>query len=538
MCCFVLTAQLIVVCCWSRYTPQMPNEHLMRWQDVTVIMVSLGIMVAIGVYCARRTQTADAYFLANRSMPGWIVAFSLMATLISSMTFLALPGSTFKDDWRFMPALALYFVPAIVAYLVFVPFFRRGQVRSAYEYLEHRFGTWARLYGAAAIIFYHVSRTGVILYVVSLPFQQMAGVPLPYVICFLGILVAIYTIAGGIEAVIYTDLLQGIALILGGLLCMPVIAHMLPGGMGQIFHEAIADQKFFQPGTLDFDFSKKTVWVIILVYQFHFLQLMCTDQAMVQRYLAMKSDADVRFGYALGIAMTIPVWLYFALIGTALYVYYKNFPTPAIDGMEPEEIFPYFILTQIPAGVAGFVIVGLLSAAMSTLDSSINASASTITTDFYRRFQHRPRDERHYLIVGRWSSVVLSAVMIAVALTIHAMRSETLMDLQTLVYSVVSAGLLSLFLLGFLTVRVGSRAALIATVATVLLVGAWVPFTTNAIQKQFPAVAQYLPNEFWIGVLPHLFLLLVGYALSFVFPRPQRDLTNLTIWTSADDDPE
>jgi len=509
----------------------MPDEHLARWQDLLVIAINLSIMVAIGVYCARKTRSADAYFLANRSMPGWVVGFSMMATIVSSMTFLAIPAATFHDDWRFMPAHTLYFIPAAVAYLVFMPFFRRGHVRTAYEYLELRFGTWARVYGAVAFLFYHMFRTGIILYAVSLAFQRMSGFDLPYVICALGILVAAYTIAGGLEAVIYTDFLQGLALIAGGLICTPIIVGFLPGGFDQIFTEAYADGKF-SVGSTAWNFDQKTVWVIILVYQFQFLQIVCTDQSMVQRYLAMKTDRDARRGFVLGTALTIPVWLYFAFVGTALYVLYKHFPDPVLANAVPEEVFPYFILTQIPAGVAGFVISGLLAAAMSTLDSSINASAATVTTDFYRRFRPSARDERHFLQVGRWFSVLFSLIMIGVALVIHFMRTETLMDVQTVVYPVVSAGLLSLFLLGFMTVRVGTRAALIATLCTVLLVWVWVILATQWGQESFPYLAGRLPNQFWIGVLPHLFLLAVGYLLSFFLPRrSDGSLENLTIWT-------
>jgi SSS family solute:Na+ symporter len=510
----------------------MPAEHLARWPDLLVIGLNLAIMVAIGVYCARKTNSADSYFLADRSMPGWVVGFSIMATIISSMTFLALPGATFKDDWRFMPAHFLYFIPAVVTYLVFMPFFRRGHIRTAYEYLEQRFGVWARVYGAMAFLFYHIFRTGIILYAVSLPFQKMSGWDLSYVICGLGFLVALYTIAGGLQAVIYTDCLQGIALIVGGLICTPIIAYLVPGGLDQIFSEAHAAGKF-SVGSTAFIFGEKTVWVIILVYQFMFLQMMCTDQSMVQRYLAIKTDKEARQGFVLGTLLTIPVWLYFAFIGTALYVFYQHFPDPALANAKPEEVFPYFILTKVPAGVAGFVISGLLAAAMSTLDSSINASAATVTNDFYRRFKSSVGTEQHYLFVGRAISVVFSLIMIGVAMAVHKLRTDTLMDMQTLVYPVVTAGLLSLFLLGFLTVRVGSRAALIATLATVALVGGWVFLNTDLGSGQFPDLAKHFPNEYWIGVLPHLFLLGLGYALSWVLPRrADSSLENLTIWTS------
>ena len=516
------------------------DSALMRWPDLVVIGLNFAAMVVIGIYCARKTSSADAYFLANRSMPGWVVAVSMMATIVSSMTFLATPGYTFHNDWRFMPAHALYFVPAIVTYFIFMPFFRRSNIRSAYEYLELRFGTWARLYGATTFLFYHMFRTGIILYSVSLPFQYMIGVDLASVIAILGILVAIYTVAGGIEAVIYTDFIQGLALMIGGLIVVPIVAYLLPGGFSQIISEAYADGKFSWGNTglesskrlAEVLYSEKTVWVIIINYQFMFLQMLCTDQNMVQRYLAMKSDKDARRGFILGTALIIPVWMYFAFIGTALYVYYKAFPATALNGVQPEEVFPYFILTQVPAGVAGFILAGLLAAAMSTLDSSINASAATLTNDFYRRFRPHAGNERHYLGVGRLFSILFAGIMILVALSIHWMRTQTLMELQTVLYPVVSAGLLSLFLLGFLTVRVGSRAALIATGSTVLLVAGWVFLTSETGERAFPSISNWIPNDFWLGVIPHLFLLVLGLLVSYAVGRDQdRCLTGLTIWT-------
>ena len=500
-----------------------------------MIALNLGVMVAIGVYCARKTRSADSYFLANRSMPGWVVGFSMMATIISSLTFLAMPGVTFQDDWRFVPGHLLYVFPALIGYCVFMPFFRRGHVRSAYEYLERRFGTWARLYGAVTFVLYHMFRVGIILYAVSLALKNMTGFEMPVIIAILGILIAVYTIAGGLEAVIYTDFLQGLALIAGGLICTPLVANLLPGGWEQIFSEAWEDGKFGL-GSTEFVFDKKTVWVIIIGYQFEFLRLVCTDQNMVQRYLAMKTDRSARRGFVLGTLLVLPAWVYFSFIGTALYVFYKHFPAPALEGAKPEEVFPYFILTQVPAGLAGFVIAGMLAAAMSTLDSSINSSAATVTTDFYRRFRPKAGDERHYLKVGRGVSVLFAAVMIGVALWIHYARTETLMDLQMVVSHVVSAGVLSLFLLGFLTVRVGSVTAVIATASTVLFVGVWVFLTTEKGTELFPRLASHLPNDFWIAVFPHLFLLGFGYLLGALFPRrSDRSLEGLTIWTRQED---
>ncbi len=216
---------------------------------------------------------------------------------------------------------------------------------------------------------------------------------------------------------------------------------------------------------------------------------MCTDQMTVQRYCAMKTDEDARRGLWLAGLLTVPVWTCFAFIGTSIYVLYKQFSEPAVANMLPEQVFPYFILTRLPAGVAGFVVAGLLSAAMSTLDSSINASASTVTNDFYRRLMAPDRSEAHYLKVGRWLSVVFGVTMITLALVIHITRTQTLMDLQTLVISIMSGGLLGLFLMGFLTRRVESRVALIATACTVLSVCVWVFADSETGQRLVPSLA-------------------------------------------------
>ena len=208
---------------------QMNGEALLRWPDLVVIGFNFLVLVGIGVYCARKNVSSEAYFLANRSMPGWVVGVSLMATLISSMTTLAIPGFTYKEDWRYMPAQFTYLIAVWLAVLFFMPLFRRGHFRSAYEYLERRFGTWARLYAAAGFVLFQMFRLGVILYTVCLPIETMRGISLPWIILFFGIAVATYTILGGLEAVIWTDLIQGIALMAGGLVCLPIIIGLLPG---------------------------------------------------------------------------------------------------------------------------------------------------------------------------------------------------------------------------------------------------------------------------------------------------------------------
>jgi len=502
-----------------------------RWADLAVIGLNLLVMVWIGVYCGRKSKSSDAYFLAGRSMTGWVVGISMMATLVSSMTFLATPGFTYSENWRYVPPLFTYLLAAIAGLFLFMPLFRQGHFRSAYEYLEKRFGTWARLYAGGAFILFQMFRLGVILYAVCLPIETMTGFSLPAIIFIFGVLVAVYTIAGGLEAVIWTDMIQGFALIIGGLICLPIIFNLVPGGVGQILSEAYVDDKL-SIGSTALNFSEKTVWVMVLMHLFHFTQYMCVDQMTIQRYAAMKTIQEARKGIVISAVTTVSVWLFFSFIGTALYVLYKHFPRTELTSMAPEQVYPFFILSQVPAGVAGFVISGLLAAAMSTLDSSINASAATVTTDFYRRLFASGRNERHYVTVGRWVSGFFGGVMIIVALIIHYTRTKTLQDLQGTLISVMSGGLLGLFLLGLLTKRVDGRSALTATVSTFSGVCLWLFFDSEFGARLFPAVSRVLPDKFWIIVLANTGLFILGTVLSYVsWQKPTRDLRGLTVWT-------
>lgn len=506
----------------------------LHWLDMLVIAAGLTVVTIIGVVSARRSKSAEGYFLAGRSLPGWVVGFSVMATIVSSMTFLAVPAIAYQFDWRHMPANCTYLLASIAALLLFVPFYRRLRLDSIYEYLERRFGIWARLYAASCFILLKTAKMGIVLYITSLALQVIVGesVPLELVMLIFGIAVAAYTIAGGLEAVIWTDLLQGVALIGGGLICIPIMASQVPGGYTQIVNVAWEQGKF-SVGSTEFTLLKMTVWATIVAKFINFCQLLGTDQTAGQRYAAARSERDARQAVIVGCLLTIPVWTYFLFIGTGLYVLYQLVPDPAVNKMTPDQVFPHFILTQVPAGLAGLVIFGLLAAAMSTLDSIINAAAATATTDFYQRLWVKGRDPRHYAFAGRMFSLLFSVVMVASALAIHYSRQgKAIEDLQTMLISILGGGLLGLFLLGFFTRRVDSRAALIATVITVAGVATWL-FLGGALgERLFPHLASYIPNKFWVGVFANTALFAIGYVVScfWASSRKKESLQGLTVW--------
>ena len=512
--------------------PELP----LRMLDQIVIGLGFVLLLIIGGVCSRRGQTDEGYFLAGRSMPGWAVGFSMMATIVSSMTFLALPAFAFGEgNWKNCLSLFTYLPAILVAIYLFIPFYRGSRVSSAYEYLERRFGLWARLYAAGGFVLFHFFRTGLVLYAVSLAITsifQMDKGSVPQVIVLAGLLVSAYTIIGGLQAVIWTDVVQGIALIVGGLLCLPIIVWQLPEGFGQIFSVAQSDNKF-DLGSTDFTFSGQTLWAYIFAEGMLFLQFLGTDQTNVQRYCAARGDRAASRAVVIGCCLAIPTWLYFLFLGTCLYVFVKVVPGSGLAGLDPDQVFPRFILTHVPAGVAGFVLTGLLASAMSTLDSSINAVAATFTTDFYKRLWDGGRDARHYAIVGKLVSLLFSVVMIATACAIYYARaSQTLDDLQRMLLSVLSGGLLSLFLLGFLTRRVESMAALVAVGATVVCISGWLMIDFSMARGFLPAAK--LPDKFWMSTFANALMFGVGYGASLLIgSRHDRDLTGLSVWTKS-----
>lgn len=509
------------------------NDTLIRWPDVIVLVVAAVGMLAIGPYFARRNKTSESFFLAGRRLPGWLIGFSLMATIISSMTFLATPGFTYKADWRYMPTHFTFLIAATLALYLFMPFFRRSLVSSAYEYLELRFGLWARVYAATGFVLFQICKSAIVLYAVSLPFQAMTGLSTPWFILIIGILVGVYTTAGGFEAVVWADFFQALILICGALICLPVILYNIPGGFPQFFEVAREDGKMFM-GSFSMSLTERTFWVMMFNHIFWYSHLMCSDQMAVQRYVAASTDAQARRSIWFSVYTVIPVWVYFTFLGTALYVLYKVVPDSGVEGLLPEQILPYFILTSLPVGLSGLVFAGIAAAAMSTTSSIVNATAQILTTDFYRRMFVKSKPESHYLAAGRWFTFMIVALSIITALFIHFVRTSALVDIQQIFITVLSGGLLGLFMIGFLTKRVDSFSALVATVITVLSVCVWMFLKSGIGSRLYPELSMRVPDEFLINVVSNIFIFGFAYLFAVIFKRRSRKkLDGLTMWSTV-----
>ena len=517
--------------------------------DWLVLIVYFLAMAYAGVYFARRNTSTEEYFVGNRALPGWVIGLSLVGTSISSQSFLGIPADTYKTTWiRFTFGLGLPFAVLAGAY-VFLPFYRRGKITSAFEYLESRFGPVTRVYGAVAFLVSQITRLAMILYLLGIMMATVTGAPPMLAVLLCGLIVAFYTVAGGIEAVVWTDVVQTVLLSVGAVLCLVVIAGALPEGLSQIFTVGLADSKFSfaelaKDGSLKttpwhFSLNEKTGLMIFFVGLTHFMAEYACNQNVVQRYCASSSAREARKAMAICLIGSLFIWTFFRFLGTALYVFYKSFPDDnafqmLTGGQKAEAILPHFIASEMPRGLVGLILAAIFAAAMSSLDSSINAVSTVTVVDLYRRHMVKDRDDAHYLRVARWVAIVTSAGTIVGAWAFLFSGGETLADASVKIGALMAGGLLGLYVLGFTTTRADERAVIVAIVCTVV----WTCYATwLELDSALPAALRlpgYLRvpiNTYYTGVAGHILMFVVGYVMGLFLSRREQSLENLTIWT-------
>ncbi|EKF75730.1 sodium solute transporter family protein [Alcanivorax hongdengensis A-11-3] len=496
--------------------------------DWLVLLAYLLVVLGIGFYFSRRNTSTEEYFVGGRRFRGWVIGLSLVGTSISSITFLAYPADAFKTDWlRYLPNLAL--LPAmLVAAFVFLPFFRRGNMTSAYEFLEMRYGPSVRVYGAIAFLVAQLVRLAMILWLLSLLIQQVTGLSPQAAIVMGGLFVGLYTVIGGIDAVIWTDVLQTVILLLGGVVCLWVIVDALPGGLGQIWRDGSQAGKFAlapwqdgAPGATSWrlSLSEKTATMMLLIGLTNWLTEYSSNQNTVQRYCASRSTREARRGLWVYLFTALPVWAFYMFLGTALWVFFQSHPdstaSAILDGRErAEALMPHFITAYLPAGVAGLVIAAALAAAMSSLDSSINSVTTVGVVDLYRRHLRPGRDDRHYLKVAWAMAVAVTAAMIAGALWLNSADTKTLQDTATILVSLLGGGMLGLYLLGFLTRRGNARAAWAGIALTLVFTG-WTVLTNKGL---LPEALSAPFDLYYTGLIGNLLMFLVGYLVARYWP--------------------
>lgn len=432
--------------------------------DLAVLLLYLIGVTGFGCWFYWRNRDSEKFMSAGRALPGWAVGLSIFGSYVSSISFLANPGKSFAGDWNaFVFALTLP-IAAWVAVRWFVPFYRRIGEVSAYHHLEKRFGVWARTYAVVCYLLTQVARLGTILYLLALALVPLTGWDIRTIIIVAGVAVMIYPLLGGTEAVIWTGVVQAVVLVGGAIVCVVTLLLGIPGGAGELVAVASAHGKF-SLGSFGPSLAEPTFWVVLVYGLVINLQNFGIDQSYVQRYFTAKSDAAARRSVWLGALLYIPVGAAFFFIGTALFVFYQARPELLPAGTPPDAVFPHYISTQLPAGLAGLVIAGLCAAAM---DSNLNCMATLFLQDIYRRYIRPDAGEREAMRVLHGSTLLFGVVCTMAALAMIHIRSA--LDVWWELAGIFGGGMLGLFLLGMISRRVHARAALAGVTVGVLVI--------------------------------------------------------------------
>ncbi|MGD0128338.1 MAG: sodium:solute symporter [Terriglobia bacterium] len=498
-----------------------------RWLDLAVIVIYMATLVFFGLRFARRQTSTERYFVAKRSIPGWAAGLSLLATLISSMTFIAYPGSAYAGDWsNLVPGFMVVVVLAILG-LVIIPFFRHVVGVSAYEYFGKRFGYGVRVYSSVAFAATHFFKMGFVFYLLALTVSGMTGWKTERVIILVGIVTMGYTLIGGIEAVVWADVFQGFLLWVVVFICLGFLLFLPPGGPAQALQTAWQSHKLSLGSTAP-DLTRPTVLVLSLYGFFFYLQRYTADQTIVQRYLVAKSDRAALGGITLGAVLCVPVWALFMLIGTLCWTFYRSTSErlPAYIG-KADQVFPHFITTHLPSGLAGLFLAALFGAAMANLSADLNSLAAIGVEDYYRVF--RPAaSERLRLRIAK-IIVAFCGILCMVVATALVHTRGTALSLWYSISAMVAGGLAGLFLLAFLSERSSKTAAWVG-ISCGLLFSTWGTLTSgggkiwNLGRYNFPF------HEYMIGVVGHIVVLVSGYAASLWFPNNDVASKDLTLW--------
>jgi SSS family solute:Na+ symporter len=381
------------------------------------------------------------------------------------------------------------------------------------------------MYSSFAFAMGHFSKMGFVLYLLALSIGGITGWNLAHVIVMLGLITIFYTLIGGLEAVIWTDVLQGFVLWTGVAVSIGLLLFSPRVHTGEVLHLLAVNHKT-NLGSMSFNLRAQTFWTMAIYGLFFYLQKYTADQTVVQRYLAAKTDRAALRGIAMGAALCLPAWTAFMFIGSLLWAFYRitGEHLPAAIS-KPDQVFPHFMVTQMPAGVAGLFLAALFGAAMSMLASDLNCLGVILVEDFYRHFApHSP--DRQRLRIGKLSVAVCGLLAIAVALRLSKTEGAAL-SLYYLATAIVAGGLAGLFLLAFLIRRAG-RVAAFCAIAANLIFTTWATLTMNGGHTWNLPNWNYPWHEFTIGAVGNTLMFAVGCIASVVVPEDA--VAGPTLW--------
>lgn len=449
----------------------------LSWPDYLVIGVYLAAITAFGSWFARFQKTTRDYFLTDRSVPWWAICFTIVATETSTLTFIGIPAAAYAGNMTFLQLALGYVIGRLIVSALFIPAYFRGELFTSYELLQQRFGSSVKTLSAGIFLLTRSLADGIRLFATALVIAVVVQVPVSVVVIVLGAAMIVYTVRGGVSAVIWTDVVQMFVYAAGALVIAAALLARMPGGWGEVVDVGRAAGKFVV-FDLSFDPSRAyTLWAGVLGGIALTLATHGTDQFLVQRLLSARSARDASRGLVLSGFIVFAQFVLFLVIGVMLYAYYQHVPLPR-PVERPDEVLPLFVVSSLGSGLAGFIVAAIVAAALSP---SLNAMAATTVQDFFLRYVRPDADQPTQMRVSRLATVGWGLVQLAVALGARYM-DRSILDAGLSVLSIASGAVLGAFLLGTLGSRLRERdviAGMVAGLAVMLFVwaGTRVAFT-------------------------------------------------------------
>ncbi len=481
-----------------------------------VLVVYLAAMVLVGVYFSKRSgNSQDEYFKAGGRVPAWAAGFSIWATTLSAITFMATPAKAFSGNWVFAAGNLAILAVAPIVLVYFVPFFRNLNVTTAYEYLERRFDVRLRTLSSLIFILFHIFRVAIVIYLPTLAICAVSNLN-PYVVSvFIGILCIIYTFLGGIEGVIWSDVIQGFILLFGAIFIIIYAFGLMDFQVTTIISSAAQEGKFFTAEDFQFSLVADTVPLVFIGAIFSNLYQYIGSQDVVQRYQATASTEEVKRSLIMNCKLAFVTIFLFYGMGTVLYMYYTTTGAGLLpESMIGDQLVPYFVLTEMPAGIAGLIIAAIFAASQSTISSSLNSISACFTVDIYNRLGGNEDDAK---AVSFAKVVIIVCGILGTIIGLYFIKAgqSGMLDLFQQVLGTLGGPVVGIFILGVFSERTSATAAFIGLIISGIFV-----FWLQSID-----LASYIYAS--ASVFSST---LISYGLSFIWPNT-KDIDGLTYKT-------
>ena len=490
------------------------HEVSFGWLNWLVLIIYLVSMLGLGVYFMQRaSNSTEDFFKGGGRIPWWAAGISIFATMLSAITYMAIPAKAYATDWTYYPMQICILIVSFPVIKYYLPFFRRLNVTTAYEYLEVRFNAATRIMASILFIVFMVARTALVLFLPSLAMTAVTGIDIYICIALMALITIVYCTMGGVEAVVWGDVIQGIILVGGAIFAaIYLIVNTGENGASDFWQIATDNDKlrvFLFDAEHPFDYVNATWWVVILGGLANNLISYTSDQTVIQRYLTTSDEKSAARGILTNGLMSVVVTIAFFTIGTGLYTFFKTHPAELDFTMaKGDAIFPFFMMSQMPQGVAGLLIAAIFAATMSTIASNINSVSTAFTVDLWSKIKG---DGKAVSVkTARIAGIIAGVLGMGIAWLMATVDIQSLLDYFNTILGLLSGAIGGLFLMGIFFPRIGSGAAItgfICGTATVM----YMNFFTQA-------------NFLLFGFVSMLVSVVVGWLLSLGNKAPARKI--------------